>query len=148
MNMIRLTRSFDFEMAHALDGHDGKCKNIHGHSYKLKVTVRGSPLKDKSSPKNGMLIDFGDLKTIVNRHVCEVFDHALVLMDDSDILSMIQGQNDLKIIPVPYSPTCENLLIDFAQRLKDKLPSGVELYALKLTETASSCGEWFAEDNL
>ena len=148
MNMIRLTRSFGFEMAHALDGHDGKCKNIHGHSYKLKVTVRGNPLKDKSSPKNGMLIDFGDLKAIVNRHVCEVFDHALVLMDDSDILSMIQGQNDLKIIPVPYSPTCENLLIDFALRLKDKLPPGVELYALKLTETASSYGEWFAEDNL
>ena len=148
MNLIRLTRSFSFEMAHALEGHDGKCKNIHGHSYKLKVTVRGNPRNDKRSPKNGMLIDFGDLKAIVNHRICDVFDHALVLKDDSDILSMIQDQKNLKIIPVPYPPTCENLLIDFAQRLKDKLPSEVELYALKLTETASSYGEWFAEDNL
>ena len=147
MNAIRLTKSFDFEMAHALDGHDGKCKNIHGHSYKLKVTIKGIPLNDVKSPKNGMLIDFTELKELVNRNICDVFDHALVLKDDSKILSLVKDQPHLKIIRVPYPPTCEYLLIDFVARIRDQFPPGVELHALRLEETASSYGEWFAEDN-
>ena len=148
MNAIRLTRSFRFEMAHALEGYDGKCKNIHGHSYKLEVTVKGTPLNDAQSPKNGMLIDFGDLKQIIHLHICDRFDHALVLQKGSEIFSAIKDHGNLKIIPVPYPPTCENLLIDFAKRIKDKFPPRVALYALKLEETATSYAEWFARDNL
>ena len=67
MTKIRITKKFDFEAGHALFGYDGKCKNIHGHSYKLFVTVIGEPINDSSHIKNGMVIEFGDLKTILNQ---------------------------------------------------------------------------------
>jgi len=65
MAKIRITKQFTFETAHALYGYDGKCRNIHGHSYKLDVTVIGEPITDMDNVKCGMVIDFGDLKHIV-----------------------------------------------------------------------------------
>ena len=80
---IRVTKIFEFEAAHALDCHDGKCSNIHGHSYKLHVTVVGKPNRSKGDPKDGMVIDFSDIKQIVKSMVVGPFDHALVLEKDS-----------------------------------------------------------------
>ena len=79
MNKIRLSRIFRFETAHALLGYDGACRHIHGHSYKLVVTIIGTPLQDESHPKNGMVMDFGDLKKTVENAVIEPFYHALLL---------------------------------------------------------------------
>ena len=80
--VIRITKEFKFEMAHALKDYDGPCRNIHGHSYEMKVTVSGTPVDDKNNPKLGMVMDFGDLKKIVRETIIEVFDHALVLQDN------------------------------------------------------------------
>jgi len=93
MSKIRITKQFTFETGHALYGYDGKCKNVHGHSYKLSVTVIGSPITDSSNVKFGMVIDFAD-------------------------------------------------------RIKKRLPENIALYSLKLQETESSFAEWFASDNL
>ena len=79
MSKIRITKQFNFETGHALYGYDGKCKNVHGHSYKLSVTVIGEPITDSNNVKFGMVIDFTDLKKIVNEQVISVFDHSLVL---------------------------------------------------------------------
>ena len=79
MAVIRLTKEFSFEAAHALDGYDGPCREIHGHSYRLFVTVKGCPADDDTNPKCGMVMDFGVLKSIVNEEVVSRFDHALVL---------------------------------------------------------------------
>ena len=78
MSMIRITKKFDFETGHALYGYDGKCKNIHGHSYKLFVTVQGTPITDTTHVKYGMVIDFTDLKKIVKEEIVDKFDHATV----------------------------------------------------------------------
>ena len=78
MTTIRVTKSFGFETGHALYGYDGLCKNVHGHSYKLHVTVVGRPIDDQNNVKNGMVIDFKDLKTIVKSEIVDVFDHATV----------------------------------------------------------------------
>jgi 6-pyruvoyltetrahydropterin/6-carboxytetrahydropterin synthase len=72
MTKIRLTKEFDFEMAHSLLNYDGLCKHIHGHSYKLAVTVIATPNYDKSSPKRGMVMDFGDLKKIVKQKIIDI----------------------------------------------------------------------------
>ena len=77
MGRIRVTKEFHFEMAHALWNYDGKCKHIHGHSYKLFVTIMGEPVKDENNPKLGMILDFGDLKTIVKEPVVDMLDHSL-----------------------------------------------------------------------
>ena len=66
---LRISKLFTLEMGHALLGHDGQCRNIHGHSYKLFVTLRGIPLDECGHPKDGMLMDFSDLKTIVQKNV-------------------------------------------------------------------------------
>ena len=78
-SVIRITKEFKFEMAHALKGYDGLCRNIHGHSYELLVTISGYPISDSNSPKLGMVMDFGDLKQIVRSTIVDVYDHALVL---------------------------------------------------------------------
>ena len=92
--MIRLTKEFSFEMAHALAGYDGPCREIHGHSYKLFVTVRGIPEQNPNSPKYGMVMDFGDLKRIVNRLIVDRYDHAFVLREteaNQTALTTIRG---------------------------------------------------------
>ena len=78
MSKIRITKQFSFETGHALYGYDGKCKNVHGHSYKLSVTVIGTPILDHSNVKYGMVIDFSDLKKIVREEIVDQFDHATV----------------------------------------------------------------------
>jgi len=150
MTKIRLTKEFGFELAHALYGHDGLCKNIHGHSYKLFVTVIGKPISDNSSPKYGMVIDFSDLKKIVKEEIVDRLDHALMVNDDTsqiNIQEALSGIVSLRIVNVNYQTTCENMVQDFAQRIKGRLPNGVSLHSIKLNETATSFAEWYASDN-
>ncbi|MFV0530761.1 MAG: 6-pyruvoyl trahydropterin synthase family protein [Flavobacteriales bacterium] len=149
MKNIRLTKIFNFETGHALYGYDGKCKNIHGHSYKLHVTILGKPVEDKTNPKLGMVYDFGDLKEIVNKEIVNPFDHAVVLNQNTphSDLGVHLTQQGHKVIFTDYQPTCENMLLDFASKIRNKLPSNIKLYSLRLYETENSYGEWFAEDN-
>jgi 6-pyruvoyltetrahydropterin/6-carboxytetrahydropterin synthase len=148
MSKIRLTKEFLFEMAHALWNYDGSCKNIHGHSYKLFVTVIGGPINDINNPKNGMVIDFGVLKKIVREEITDQLDHAF-MVNKSAPYHDLQKINQMfdKIVLTDYQPTCENMLVDFARRLQGKLPSTVKLHNLKLQETVTSFAEWFASDN-
>jgi 6-pyruvoyltetrahydropterin/6-carboxytetrahydropterin synthase len=148
MSIIRVTKEFRFEAAHALIGYDGVCSNIHGHSYELSVTVQGNPIPDAGSPKNGMVIDFTDLKKIVMKDIIDLFDHALILpsgFKKKEIREL--GEPFGNIVLVDYQPTIENLLIDFAGRIKTLLPPGIKLFSLKLRETANSFAEWCSEDN-
>ena len=148
MNTIRLTKSFTFEMAHALYNYAGKCKNIHGHSYTLKVCVIGKPKNETGNSADGLLIDFGDLKRIVNENVVDIFDHTLVMKKDySDELTDTLAQNFERLIYVDYQPTCENLICDFAEKIKISLPELVQLHHLVLHETATAYCEWYASDN-
>ncbi len=148
MNNIRITKHFDFETAHALYGYDGKCKNIHGHSYQLYVTVIGKPIDDAKHVKNGMVIDFGDLKQIVKTEIVDVFDHATVLNKNSPHVELAEKirPHSPKVILVGYQPTSELMIIDFADRISKRLPKSVTLHSLKLYETQNSYAEWFASD--
>jgi len=150
MSIIRITKHFDFETAHALYGYDGKCKNIHGHSYQLYVTVIGEPINDTNHVKNGMVIDFGDLKKIVKSEIVDVFDHATVLNENSphkDLAERIRPDSP-KVLLVDYQPTSENMIVDFAQKISKLLPNSVTLHSLKLYETNNSYAEWYASDQL
>lgn len=141
--MFYLTKKFRFEAAHALVGYDGKCRNIHGHSYELQVTVKGMPVDEPGNPKNGMVIDFHDLKRIVNEEVVERLDHSFIIGTNmpEDFVESAKRNFD-KIVCVAYQPTTENMLADFAERIKVKLPQNVELYSVRLQETRDSYAEW------
>ena len=145
---IRVTKKFTFDMAHALYGHDGLCKNIHGHTYKLAVTLLGSVIDMPGASKDGMVIDFSDFKSMVQKQIVSLYDHALVLNGGSPHAKF---QNlDVGFEKVVYfkgQPTCENLVFDFVEKIRPHLPANVQLHHLRLDETPTSYAEWFASDN-
>ena len=149
MSNIRITKKFSFETGHALYGYDGKCRNVHGHSYKLSVTVIGNPIADNTNVKFGMVIDFTDLKKIVKEDIVNVFDHATVFNKNTPHVELAKelenrGHN---VLLVNYQPTSEMMVIDFAEKIKKRLPENIMLHSLKLQETESSYAEWYANDN-
>jgi len=150
MSNIRITKQFSFETGHALYGYDGKCKNVHGHSYKLSVTVIGTPITNRNDVKFGMVIDFTDLKKIVKEEIVDQFDHATVFSETTPHIELAKELKDRghHVILVDYQPTSENMVVDFSNRIMGRLPDGIKLFSLKLQETDSSFAEWFASDNL
>jgi 6-pyruvoyltetrahydropterin/6-carboxytetrahydropterin synthase len=147
MSTVRISKEFTFDMAHALLGYDGLCRNIHGHSYTLVVTVIGTPIGDDSSPKNGMLIDFKDLKTIIKSRIVDRFDHALVLNSATpkELVDILM-RNYEKIVLLDYQPTTENMISDIAGQISEMLPENLRLHSLRLRETPTSYAEWYAGD--
>jgi 6-pyruvoyltetrahydropterin/6-carboxytetrahydropterin synthase len=148
MTRLRLTKVFSYAMAHALVNYDGLCKNIHGHNYHLEVTVIGSPVSDISSPKKGMLIDFSDLKRIINQNIVDVWDHALMLNEatNPELIDLLKKSYE-RVILVPFQPTTENMLCYLSNTIKQFLPEGVCLFSIKLKETDNSYVEWYSADN-
>ncbi|WP_299249010.1 6-carboxytetrahydropterin synthase [uncultured Lacinutrix sp.] len=149
MGNIRITKLFSFETGHALYGYDGKCKNVHGHSYKLSVTVFGQPISDSTNVKFGMVIDFTDLKKIVKEEIVNVFDHATVFNKNTPHVELAKELQDRghNVLLVDYQPTSEMMVIDFAKKIKARLPENIQLHSLKLQETDSSYAEWYASEN-
>ncbi|MCK9629171.1 MAG: 6-carboxytetrahydropterin synthase [Bacteroidales bacterium] len=146
MSTLRITKEFRFEGAHALTGYNGKCRHIHGHSYRLYITVKGIPISDTTNPKNGMVLDFSDLKKVVNDNIVEIFDHALILKKGAVLSSEISEAYE-NVVVVDFQPTCENLVIYIQGILKDRLPGKVALQSIRLYETPTSYVEWIADDN-
>ena len=146
--LVRITKEFKFETGHALFGHDGLCKNIHGHGYKLSVSLIGTPMLDPSNVKSGMVIDFSDLKKIIDKTIVKPFDHATVLNVNSPHIELADylEKKGHKIKRVQYQPTSEMMIIDFAKKIKDELPKGLSLHHLILRETETCYVEWFASD--
>jgi len=148
MPILRLTRVFNFDMAHVLLNYPGKCKNIHGHTYKLEVTVKGIPCNEDNSPKKGMLIDFSDFKNLIQEEIISIWDHALMIHQSSDpVLLNALKNNYEKIIVVSFQPTTENMICELASIINKILPADVQLFSLKLFETEKSYAEWFASEN-
>ena len=149
MSNIRITKQFSFETGHALYGYDGKCKNVHGHSYKLSVTVIGTPILDSKNVKYGMVIDFSDLKKIVREEIVDQFDHATVFNQNTPHVELAKELSNRghHVILVDYQPTSENMVIDFAEKIKKRLAIDIKLHSLKLQETETSFAEWYASDN-
>lgn len=143
--MIRITKEFKFEMAHALHGYDGLCKNIHGHSYRLWVQIKGQTRNISGDTKDGMVIDFSDLKKIVKENVVLKYDHSLVLNANSPH-SKIDLSAFEKVYYLPFQPTSENLVAYFSEIIQEKLPKHIQLVKLILSETATSYAEWNIED--
>ena len=143
-NYLTITRIFTFEMAHVLTKHNGLCRNIHGHSYKLHVTLTGEVLKKPGSSDDGMLIDFKDLKHIVAEHIINTYDHALVINQHAPYAALLEDLPIERIKLMPFQPTCENLILHFAKLLVTNLPKHLRLTRLKLYETENSYAEWHA----
>lgn len=149
MKNIRITKEFTFETGHALYGYDGKCRNVHGHSYQLAVTIIGKPIETPGEVKLGMVMDFGDLKKIVKEEIVDPFDHATIFNKNTPHVALANtlATEGHKVILADYQPTSENMVLDFASKIKTRLPENIRLHSLKLRETGTAFAEWYASDN-
>lgn len=132
-------------MGHALNNYDGKCRFLHGHSYKLYVTLLGPVINEFNFPKDGMVIDFSVLKKIVNEKIVDVYDHSFVV-NERDERKFTLPEISQRTILFPVQPTAENLLIHFKDIIKENLPEGLKLVNVKLYETEDSYAEWEVDD--
>ncbi len=101
---------------------------------------------DDNSPKNGMVMDFGDLKRIVNEEIIDHYDHAFIINHKmpKDFIDEVKSNYE-RIIILPYQPTTELMLIDFSKKIKKRLPEGIQLVKIFLKETEGSYAEWIEE---
>lgn len=127
---IEVVKEFSFDAAHCLPEHSGKCKNLHGHTYKLMVGI-AAPSSSLNFNK-GMVVDFGDLKKIVNESVVNKLDHSFL--------------NNIYENEFPRNcPTAENMVVWIVKEIKEKLGRG-ELSLVRLYETPTSYAEWRNEN--
>lgn len=139
--MLLVTKIFTFETAHAIYGYEGACGYIHGHSYKLHVSVTTGDGDIGYIPSPGIIVDFKELKRIVNSAVIEELDHKLLLSAQfiKTNATLLSHKN---LLVMEGEPTAENLLVFIRGKLEVALPSDIMLAALKLFETDNSYAEW------
>ena len=135
--MITVTKTVRFDAAHVLTNHQGLCKNLHGHTYRVDVSVAQAKDDDRD-----MVIDFKDLKGIANEVICDRFDHAFIYNTESagerEIAAVVE-KNGMRTVAIPFRSTAENLAKLFYNELKSRVPG---LSAVKVWETADSCAEY------
>jgi len=118
---VIISREFEFDAAHRLDWHEGKCNNLHGHTYKLIVSISGTP------GENGIVMDFGDLKKIVEKLIIETHDHKYL--------------NNLY-----KNPTAELMAMVIYKKISELLPIDVKLESVKLFESPVTWAEYRGVD--
>ena len=139
--MLQVTKIFRFETAHAIHGYAGLCKNIHGHSYILHVTVAQAKSNEEYLPSPGFIFDFKELKGLVNKTIIQQFDHGLLLSEAyANQHFFARSFENLTIWKM--EPTAENILLFVRNTLQEVLPANVVLQKLKIYETADSYAEW------
>ena len=141
--MLQVTKIIRFETAHAIHGYEGKCRNIHGHSYVLHVSVS---LREDFGflPAPGFILDFKDLKQIANRAITSIFDHRVVV-SEAFVKEHAAVRELENIVIWTTEPTAENMVLYIRDRLQHELPGQVMLKRLVLYETSDSYATWEAE---
>lgn len=138
--MFKIAKEFSFDMAHMLDGHDGKCKNLHGHTYKLQVEICGE--LHNNGAKKGMVMDYSDLKKIVKQHIIDQMDHAFIYDStnpkETQIAELLNSLES-KTFGIPARTTAEQM----AKYIFDTLSQvGLPVSLIRLWETPTSYCEY------
>jgi 6-pyruvoyltetrahydropterin/6-carboxytetrahydropterin synthase len=140
--MVKVCKIFTFDAAHQLVGHCGKCANLHGHTYKLEITLKGELIGSEDPSNEGFVMDFGDVKEIVSELIVDKFDHSFLARGDEPVLELVK-QSGSKITHLGFRTTAENMAVYIARTLKE---NGLPLYSVKLWETPTGWAEVLAED--
>lgn len=147
--VIRLRRDFSFEAAHLLPWHKGDCRHLHGHSYRLEVEIGGRVSTQAGQADSNMVVDLQHLKRWVQKAILDEYDHALLLSKahTSEQLQWAQAFSE-RILLFEGQPSCEQLVVDIAHRLREILPAQLVLMEVRLWETANSSASWHFSDQL
>lgn len=149
MKFTQITRSIEFDAGHRIPNHGGACKNLHGHRYKLDITVQGKIDNSEGSPSEGMLIDFGEIKKIAIQYISDPWDHAfLVSSSDHHLVQFLESLPDHKTIVLDTIPTVENLanliFSILAEKFNKKFQDRIHLKAIRLYETPNCWADVYA----
>jgi 6-pyruvoyltetrahydropterin/6-carboxytetrahydropterin synthase len=134
---MKIAKEFRWEMGHRLPNHDGACRNVHGHSYRMVVEVEGDV-----NPETGMIIDFSDISAKVKPLVAEL-DHCFLCQESDQEVRDLLERMDMKRVMIPVPSTVENICGLFVERLKSAFASEpqVQAFTVRIWETASSVAE-------
>ncbi|MDF1612732.1 6-pyruvoyl trahydropterin synthase family protein [Stygiobacter electus] len=132
---MKIAKEYRWEMGHRLPFHEGKCKNLHGHSYKCMVEINGEP------DKNGMVLDYYDMKKII-KPIIEELDHSfMVWSGDKEVIEFLDKINSKKVI-VDFQSTAENICLYLLERIKKTdLPKNINTLKVKVFETENTYAE-------
>lgn len=145
---MEITRTFEFDAAHRLNNHKGRCRNIHGHRYKLELTLEGKTMSCEGESEEGMLLDFSDIKVVAGDFVDDL-DHAFLVAENDQVMRDFLHQEKSKHVVVPGRTTAENLVQFMADKLQvlfaDTYNDSLQLKRLQLWETPNCSAIWRSE---
>jgi 6-pyruvoyltetrahydropterin/6-carboxytetrahydropterin synthase len=135
---MKISKEFKWEMGHRLPFHSGKCKNIHGHTYKMRVEIEGD------LDQNGMVMDYYDVSSVISPLVDEL-DHSFIVKDnDSEVIEFLDKLNSKKVV-VPFETTAENITLYMLQKIKENITSDrIKKIKVRVYETEKT----YAEDEV
>ena len=143
--MLTVTKTVSFDAAHILTNHQGMCRNLHGHTYRVDVSVRRVSAAPDADTPSDMVIDFKDLKKVIEDAVVSRFDHAFIYNEtsaaESEIAAVV-AKHGMRTVALPWRSTAENLARHFFTELSARVP-GVS--SVKVWETPVSCAEYNAD---
>ena len=144
--MLTITRKLEFDAGHRIPDHASQCRNLHGHRYRLEITLTGQVIEMEGNAENGMIMDFSDVKLLAKQHLVDLWDHAfLVYEKDSTVRQFLETLPDHKTVVIHRIPTVENLAHTAFEILKpvykDRYGTGLHLHKLVLYETPNCWAE-------
>jgi 6-pyruvoyltetrahydropterin/6-carboxytetrahydropterin synthase len=126
---MTITRRFEFDAAHRLQGHAGKCRSVHGHRYIVEVEITGP------TGNEGMILDFGEIKQILGDWISDQWDHAYIA-EDGDPVAVALSSLGMRLLVMSTPPTAENMARRLAREAQELLQGiGIDVVSLKLYET-------------
>lgn len=142
---VEITRRIEFDAGHRIPDHKSKCRNVHGHRYVLEVTLRDDIKNIPGRSDDGMIVDFGDLKSVMVDLIGEPWDHAFLICEADPFASkFLSLGDDHKTVWLDFVPTVENLVNYAANVLRGRY--GFVLSHVRLYETPNCWADWYKEE--
>jgi 6-pyruvoyltetrahydropterin/6-carboxytetrahydropterin synthase len=149
---ITISKEIQFDAGHRVPSHQGQCRNLHGHRYRVEAECRGRIITAPGHPEEGMLVDFGFLKQILTTRVHDVLDHGFIVHEADDrVMTMFDldaetaadlGNPEFKVIPFEDVPTAENIARwvwhEIEQDIEEAADGNLYLWRVKVWETPTS----------
>ncbi|MDO4585040.1 MAG: 6-carboxytetrahydropterin synthase [Planctomycetia bacterium] len=137
MASFTIAREMEFCYGHRLLNHPGKCRFLHGHNGRVRIVVAADTLNEQ-----GMVIDFGEIRSTLEKWVDEELDHRTILSQDDPLVEVLQAQGE-KVVVLPVPPTAENL----ARFLSEKgCGMGLNIVAVQFWETPKCCAHYTVDN--
>lgn len=138
-----ITKQIEWDMGHRVVNHKSKCRNLHGHRYKMEVCLEGSLVDINGSSDEGMVMDFSDVKAVAVKYIHDILDHGFMVWDkDKVLVKFFKVNEDQKHIIVTFTPTAENIakwsFETLDKQYKDVYGTGLKLLEVKVWETPTS----------